>query len=125
TRSYDHIPEADREIAAKYYFNQGMYSLQRKNAVDAMPYFSEVIRISPKYADAYYQRARIYSAADLMEQSISDFETAKKLSKQYRLLDALKPLDFELSKSDIEIIKPVPVPSDAAIVAKKAKPLEK
>ena len=125
TRSYDRIPNADSETAAKYYFNQGMYSLQRNNVVDAMPHFSEVIRINPKYADAYYQRARIYAAADLMEQSNSDFEAAKKLSEKYRIMDDIKPLDFVLTKSDIEILKPVPVPSDAAIVAEKPKPLEK
>lgn len=124
TRSYDYIPNDDSKTASEYYFNQGKYSLQRKNAVDALPYFSEVIRINPKYADAYYERSRIYMAADLIVQSNKDFETAKKLSEKYRLMDALKPLDFKLSKSDIEILKPVPVPADAAIVAEKPKPLK-
>ena len=125
SRSFDYIPSDDIKSASQYYFNQGIYSLQRKNAVDAIPYFSEAIRINPKHADAYYERARIYESADLTEQSKSDFETAKKLSKKYRLMDTLEPLQFKLSKSDIEIIKPVPVPTDAAIVADKPKPIEK
>ena len=125
TRSFNYIPSDDIKSASEYYFNQGKYSLHRKNAVDAMPNFSEAIRINPKYADAYYERARIYESAELTEQSNSNFETAKKLSKKYRLMDALEPLPFKLSKSDVEIIKPVPVPTDAAIVADRPKPIEK
>jgi hypothetical protein len=101
-----------------------MNALSRQNVVDAVPYFSEVIRINPKFADAYYQRARIYKTAGFSELSSADFDTAKKLSENYRIKDKIEPLGFEIKDSEIEILKPVAVPDDAAIVADKPQPID-
>ena len=119
SRNYNHTSDKNMESAEGYYFKQGMDSLARKNAVEAVPNFSEVIRINPKAADAYYQRARIYQAAGFDELWAKDFDSAKNYSEKYRKMETLKPLEFKLTESEIEILKPVAVPADAAIVADK------
>jgi len=124
SRNYNYTSDKNLKSAEEYYFKKGMDSLTRKNAVEAVPNFSEVIRINPKNADAYYHRARIYTAAGFEEQAKKDIDSAKTLSEKYRIKDTIKPLGFELSDSDKEILKPVAVPDDAAIAADKPSPID-
>ena len=124
-RNYNYRTLSERIDAGNYFYTEGLYALARKEAAPALAYFSEAIRILPDFAAAYYQRARIYYAAKFNSLAERNFKQAQSLSLEYAKLTAVEPLKFELSKADIEVIKSVPPPADAALVADKPAPLEK
>ena len=124
-RHYNYRTLRDRYKAANYFYLQGIYALERKNASFALPNFTEAIRILPDFAEGYYQRARIYFAAGLENEAKSDFENAKKYSLEYSKLKEVEPLGFKLSDADLQIIDSVSPPEDSALLATKPHPLEK
>lgn len=88
----------------KYYrvsfSNNSIIIFDTKGAIDD---FSKAIEINPKYAFAYYNRAKIYSELDLSENALSDINTAIKLDgkSDYYLTRALIYKDNKDTKKSL------------------------
>ena len=124
-RNYNYRSLEARITAADYFYSQGEYSLIRGNASYALPYFIEAMRNVPEFGKAYYACARIYEAAGLHAEAKKYFDNAKKYSSEYSKLSSVAPLDFKLTEADLQLIKSVPPPADAEIIASGPLQLEK
>jgi tetratricopeptide (TPR) repeat protein len=73
---------AYRPLLARYHYSQGYTSGQRKDFDTAIIYYTEAIRLDPRYSDAYFARGFAWNEMKQFDSAIADYSEAIRLDPQ-------------------------------------------
>ena len=79
-------------------FNISNTYLELGQYVDSLEYINKAIKLNPKYHNAYYNRAKIYTDMGLLEKAIEDYEYVIELNS-YLSIDSLSNILFIMNYS--------------------------
>lgn len=81
----------------EYYFNYGRHYMADNDFVQAQKYFSRAIKLSPRYYEAYAERAKAWEQLDSLKNAIADYDSML----TFKNLTVSKTADLYFSKANV------------------------
>lgn len=68
-------PSCPSHKTSEYYFNYGMHYMSENDFIQAERFLTRAIKESPRYYEAYAERAKAWEMSDSIRNAISDYDT--------------------------------------------------